>query len=242
MSVRRKNIRITPAKLRAQRANALLSRGPRTREGRRRSALNRRSMGFSLILQREGLRREARDLRRLWGDLLAQFWFIKPERWQNRPRLEFSLERAAWDWWQKLVRVRGGDPKERLRLKDQQIESDLANFLSEFRVENQKADYWLRKEFGIDGRLNIAALRESIEARLGAFREQKHVRAADRPTGRQTVAAGQDRRSEPATARRVTEQDASSELSRIERQCQINSERDPRKTKLSSFEHKPPGT
>ena len=210
MSVRRKNILITPAKLRAQQANARLSRGPRTREGRRRSALNRRGMGLASILQATGRKRDARELLDLWRDLLAQFWFIKPELWQRPPRLrsclgiDFRLEQVAWAWWRKLRSVRTGASKEDLAKSDAWIESDLAAFLSEFRVEHPKADYWLRKEFGADRRLGMAALRERIEARLGAFREQR--RGARKRE--QLQSEGQDRAGAPPTASTIAEQHA----------------------------------
>jgi hypothetical protein len=84
---------------------------------------------------------------------------------------------VAWSWWRKLRWVRTGASKEDLAKADGWIHRDLSDFLSEFRVGNQKADYWLQKEFGTDGRLNIAALRQAIEARLGAFQERELARA-----------------------------------------------------------------
>jgi hypothetical protein len=189
MSIRRKNIEITPAKLRAQRGNARLSHGPRTREGRRRSALNRRGMDRSFVLLRTGRETDARDLLRIWRDLLAQFWFIKPDLWRRPPdsgsclKLESRLEQVAWAWWRKLRWVRMGASQEDLAKANEWIQSDLSAFLFEFRVGNQKADYWLRKEFGTDGRLNIAALRESIEPRLQIFRELSGRQSSGAPGG-----------------------------------------------------------
>lgn len=189
MSVRRKNIEITPAKLRAQRANARLSRGPKTREGRRRSALNRRGMDRSFVLLRTGREPDARDLLCIWRDLLAQFWFIKPDLWRRPPdsgsclELESRLEQVAWAWWRKLRWVRMGASQEDLAKANEWIQSDLSAFLFEFRVGNQKADYWLRKEFGTDGRLNIVALRESIEPHLQIFRELSGRQSSGAPGG-----------------------------------------------------------
>ena len=98
-----KSIRMTPVKLRAQRANARLSKGPKTPEGRRRAALNRRGIKHSFLLQVEiGRLGEGKELLRLWRDLLALFWFIKPELWQEQPKLESCLERVAWAWWENV--------------------------------------------------------------------------------------------------------------------------------------------
>jgi hypothetical protein len=157
---------MTPVKLRAQRANARLSRGPRTPEGRRRSALNHRGMGLARTFNRPG---ETQELLRIWRDLLAQFWFMKPELWRARPLLELHLERAALLWWGKLDLVRKGLRGENLWAKNKEIEERLSDFLFQLRMGNQKCGYWLRKQFGTDGGLDIPALRESIEARLGLF-------------------------------------------------------------------------
>ena len=165
----------TPALLAANRANARLSTGPRTREGRRRSALNRRRMRFSILPRAEG--RDARDALGLWRDLMAQFWFIKPlgerrpPRFERSRHLQSSLERLAWAWYRKLRWVRMGASREDLASSNRWIEGDLWSFLFEFRVLNRKADDWLRKQFGSDGRACMAPLREAIEARLGPFRE-----------------------------------------------------------------------
>ena len=163
----------TPALLAANRANARLSTGPRTREGRRRSALNRRRMRFSILPRAEG--RDARDALGLWRDLMAQFWFIKPlgerrpPRFERSRHLQSSLERLAWAWYRKLRWVRMGASREDLASSNRWIEGDLWSFLFEFRVLNRKADDWLRKQFGSDGRACMAPLREAIEARLGPF-------------------------------------------------------------------------
>jgi hypothetical protein len=78
---RRRPMRMTPDKLRAQRANAKRSTGPRTVHGKRRSARNRRKFPFWPALENY-LRWRGADLaevRRLWQDLLAVFWFVEPD-------------------------------------------------------------------------------------------------------------------------------------------------------------------
>jgi hypothetical protein len=170
-----KSIRMTAVKLRAQRANARLSKGPKTPEGRRRAALNRRGMKLSFLLQGEkGRLRERKELLRIWRDLLALFWFVKPGLREEEPKLESCLEKVAWDWWEKLQWLRDGFSKEGLWRQDGRIEGDLWSFLFEFRLANRKADYWLCKEFGTNGRTFLAPLRESIEKRLGAFRKYRN--------------------------------------------------------------------
>ncbi len=158
----------SPAQMRAQRANAQLSTGPRTRQGRRRSSLNRlgaktSGRGFA-SLNFPG----QRDFLHVWRDLLALFWFIKPEWWREDPRLEFYLRATAWAWTQKLPAVRSGA---RGADMNESIQSGLSCFIFEFRVCNQKCHYWLQKEFGVDGRTDIVQLREAIEARLSSFIE-----------------------------------------------------------------------
>ena len=157
------------ARMRAQRANAQLSTGPRTREGRRRSALNRLGAkasgrgGFGNV-KFSG----QRDFLCVWRDLLALFWFIKPEWWREHPRLEFHFRAAAWEWTTKLPKVRSGTPCASV---NESIQWSLSNFIFQFRVCNQKCHYWLQKEFGVDGRRDIVKLREAIEERLSSFTE-----------------------------------------------------------------------
>jgi len=163
----------SPARLRAQRANAQLSTGPRTRQGRQRSALNR--LGFKASGWRAfgGFEfRGQRDFLRVWRDLLALFWFIKPEWWREHPKLEYSFRSAAWDWSRKLPLVRSGSPCGSI---NESIQSSLSQFIFEFRLCNQKCHYWLGKEFGADGRTDIVKLREAIEARLPSFHEAEKM-------------------------------------------------------------------
>jgi hypothetical protein len=190
----------SPRQLAANRANARLSTGPRTREGRRRSALNRLGVEISDLTPGRILRpEEARDFLRIWRDLVALFWFVEPpvrrtgrrsgrrsegrsegyseggsegrdraSWWHEEPKLEFLLNRAAWAWWGKLPAARSGLGG--FAGKDAEIESRLSEFLFEFSLCNRKCDYWLRKEFGADGRRDLRTLRESVESRLTAFR------------------------------------------------------------------------
>lgn len=163
-------ITMTPAKLRAQRANAQLSTGPRTPEGRRRSALNRLDAEVLDLPGGRWLHGGVRDFQRIWRDLVALFWFVNPAWWRERPKLEFYLRRAAWAWWEKLCTTRSGFLSVD-EAKNASIESHLSDFLFELRLCNQKYRCRLRKEFGADGRGDFGKLREGIEARLSVFRD-----------------------------------------------------------------------
>ncbi len=157
------------ARLRAQRANAQLSTGPRTREGRRRSALNRLGLKRPEKLWWDHLGSAPRpDYLRIWRDLVSLFQFVNPRLWREVPQLEIYLRDAAEAWAYKLRSARNGFVSEGLNAG---IHSRLSRFRFEFRVHNQKCDYWLRKEFGSDGRINMNKLREGIEARMSSFRE-----------------------------------------------------------------------
>jgi len=157
----------SPTRLRAQRANAQLSTGPRTRQGRRRSALNRLGARASGWGGYGGVPiKSQRDFLRVWRDLVALFWFINPEWWREHPMLEYYFRAAAWTWSRKLAAARDGLPYVSI---NESIQSSLSRFVFEFRLCNQKCHYWLRKEFGVDGRTDIVELREAIEARLTSF-------------------------------------------------------------------------
>ena len=158
-------MRMTPAKLRAQRANARLGRGPRTKEGRRRSALNGRLIKLQAFTL-EGMRRRGKDpkeLQRLWRDLLALFWFAEPP-------LGVLLEMLAWEWWRKLEMVRDGKV-EAAQQQDGEIERELAGYVRRFRWMDEKWSYWLRKRFGTDCATDMRRLRECLESRLALFRQ-----------------------------------------------------------------------
>jgi len=160
-------MRMTPAKLRAQRANARLARGPRTQEGRRRSALNRRRLPLASVALVTGQPSggDLKELQRLWRDLLALFWFVDPE-------LEFLLETVAWEWWRKLKLVRSGMP-ESSWLQEGRVEQALAAYIGKFNWRNVKGEYWLRKYFGRGCEHDMQRLRASVEARLPLFHKIK---------------------------------------------------------------------
>jgi hypothetical protein len=160
---------ISDARLRAQRANAQLSTGPRTQAGRRRSALNRLGIKSSGPAGWGGSQiKGQRAFLRVWHDLLAAFCFVKPEAWRWNPRLGLDVKAAALVWSEKLLAARQGFRRDGLNAS---IHSHLSQFIFEFESCNQKCHYWLEKEFGADGRSDIVKLREGIEARLGSFRE-----------------------------------------------------------------------
>jgi hypothetical protein len=86
----------TLRRLCSQRENAARSTGPRTREGRRRSALNKREFVFSeggreIMDHHQG---DLREYQRIWRDLLAVFDIMGPE-------MEPYLAAIAADWWLK---------------------------------------------------------------------------------------------------------------------------------------------
>jgi hypothetical protein len=160
---------ISECRLRAQRANAQLSTGPRTAAGRRRSARNRLGLKRGGLFGWGGLDPvRYGDVLRVWRDLAALFWFVKPALWFEEPRLKNALQDAGLAWSAKLRAARQGFFSDRL---NNDIHSHLSEFLFEFRLHNRKCDDWLRKEFGTDGAGDINSLRQAIERRLSSFRE-----------------------------------------------------------------------
>lgn len=178
--------------MRAQRANARRATGPRTHEGRRRSALNRLAAKPNEIKQVwHGVEPKGyREFLRIWRDLRFLFGFVKRELWWREPRLEIHLKSAAWAWQSKLHALRNGFPTSSF---DPAIEGSLGDFLFEYRLLNRKCDCWCRREFGAGGR-ELCKLREGIEARMSAF----HPRQLTQPPGapesrerrRRTASAG----------------------------------------------------
>lgn len=159
---------ISAARLRAQRANAQLSTGPRTREGRRRAALNRLGvMGREIAWYDASKPENTREYMRMWRDVRAAFWFVKPHLLRERPLLELYLKGVAQAWAEKVLSARKGILGEGF---NRSIHYHLSYFHFHFRLWNQKCDYWLRKEFGSDGR-DMDKLREGIEAHLSSFRD-----------------------------------------------------------------------
>jgi hypothetical protein len=162
---RRKPMRMTPAKLRAQRANARLSTGPRTAAGLRRSALNRRRLKLSPVLS-EHLKWRGADLaevRRLWQDVLAVFWFADRDCYQY-------LQWAACSWWRKLQTLRAGGSEADVKYVDAEIEKYLRQVVGRFAKSRQRWEHWLRKEIGADVQQGMATLRVAVEGKLGTFR------------------------------------------------------------------------
>ena len=98
---------LTVLQILARRRNARLSTGPKTREGRRRTSLNRRRMelGDQARRQLEQLRADPRQFQRVWRDLVSVFWFM------GRP-MEPALAAVAWDLWLKQFCLRRGDARE----------------------------------------------------------------------------------------------------------------------------------
>jgi hypothetical protein len=172
----RKPMRMTPAKLRAQRANAQLSTGPRTVEGRRRSALNRRRLPLSSILSEHlrGLGADLAEVRRLWQDVLAVFWFVEPDCYAY-------LQWAAVCWWRKLDAMRAGRSRSCVESLDADIDQHLRRVLERFAKGHQRWDGWLRREIGEDGSQGIGRLRAAVEARLGTFRRKLGIETPSPP-------------------------------------------------------------
>jgi len=170
-SPRRKPVRMTAARLQAQRANAKRSTGPRTLEGRRRSAFNRMRLPLEYWMRRD-LERDGRslaELRRLWHDLLAIFWFVQPcERY-------YGIYFAAWCWWDKLDALRRKTSSGILPeagVLDARIEGWLHQLLSRFAKGELHWQQRVREELGPDALCGTEALRIAVEARLECFVSQ----------------------------------------------------------------------
>jgi len=162
---------MTAAKLRAQRANARLSTGPRTEAGRRRSAQNSRRLMISDIV-REDLESHGADLaevKRLWQDVMAVFWFIDPD-------CHYYLQRATWSWWRKLDILRRGGSTADLTYVEGDVEKYLRQALERFAKRRQRWERWLSNELGADVREGMRSVREAVEGRLVTL--QRTVQAA----------------------------------------------------------------
>lgn len=169
--IRRRPARMTPARLRAQRANARLSTGPRTLDGSRRAALNR--LRFPLDpSNRRHMKRHGQDsgeLQRIWRELAAIFWFLDPtERY-------FGLYLAAWRWWRKLNALRAGPATGGFRADLAELNSDVDACLALLISRHARATHdWERpilKALGKDALNSTQALRAAVEARLDEFRD-----------------------------------------------------------------------
>jgi hypothetical protein len=157
-------MRITPAKLRAQRANARLSTGPRSEAGRRRSAQNSRRLPLSRIvledLERHGV--DLAEVRRLWHDVMAVFWFIDPD-------CHYYLQRVTLSWWRKLDTVRRGESISDTKYAEGDIEKYLRMAVERFAKRRQRWERWLSKELGADVREGMGGVRVAVESRLGTL-------------------------------------------------------------------------
>jgi len=160
----------TPRRLRAQHANASRSTGPKTREGRRRAALNRREFVFSeggreIMDHHQG---DLREYQRIWRDLLAIFDFMGPQ-------MEPYLAVIAADWWLKAhyahrdrtpEALRGREER-LLRIIDARLETELRELVAAYRVFSRQWRSHLQRELGSSGRVGLWHLRLAVETRLG---------------------------------------------------------------------------
>jgi len=153
--------------MRAQHPRSVRSGGPRSKEGRRRSALNRRRLAVPK-LGREiigRLKADPEDFLRTWRDVLAIFWFMGPE-------VEPFLDAVAWDWWLKQhFALNGGANDLTLRAIDVRLERNLHDLVSAYRMVNRKWCTRLESELGSAGRPGMWHLRLAVETRLRPYPE-----------------------------------------------------------------------
>jgi len=157
----------TAKRMRAQRRNAARSTGPRSKEGRRRSALNQRRLALPRLASEiiESLKADPQDFLRTWRDVLAIFWFMDPE-------VQPFLDAVAWDWWLKQhYAVNGGSNELTLRAIDVRLECELHALVSAYRMLNRKWQCRLQSELGSSGRAGMWHLRLAVETRLRPYPE-----------------------------------------------------------------------
>jgi hypothetical protein len=162
--------------MRAQPQNPVHSGGPKTKEGRRRSALNARGMAVPKLAREvlDRLKADPEDFLRIWRDVLAIFWFMGPE-------LEPFLDAVAWDWWLKQHYARNGGANElTMRAIDVRLEHKLHDLVNAYRMVNRKWQSWLESELGSAGRAGMWHLRLAVETRLKPYQEL--VRTGKLPT------------------------------------------------------------
>ncbi len=165
---------LTAAELAARRRNAQKSTGPRTPEGKRRSALNSLKKYLcphwrAFLIPLKG--QDPREYRRLHRDLIA---LLQPDNSFFR-----SLVRdLAEAWWEKLCWLRGqtsgptGWPT--AHKLDQRIESRLMTYVTALSLHWKKWNARLANALG--GPVSSPAMmRETVEARLAAFRTHSGI-------------------------------------------------------------------
>ena len=156
---------LSTSEIRARRRNARLSRGPRTKEGRRRSRLNFRcpeipAAAYPLL---ESLHETPEGYTRTWRDLLSIFWFLGPQ-------IEPYINILAWDLWLKERYARRSAPLHTLQVIEARIEEWLGHAVNACGRIHRKDRAQLQREIGSNGDLGMRELRLAIEARLPGYR------------------------------------------------------------------------
>jgi hypothetical protein len=157
---------VSAARLRAQRANARLSTGPRTRAGKYRSALNgqvRRVIPEAMERDLRARGEDPREFCRLHRHLIAIF---RP----RHPEISAAVLLLASAWWQKARRIRqwvGAGLPQSAEL-DARIEALLVLISSEMRRRNR---HWITAlESVVDSPIGPPPeVRRQIEERLTLF-------------------------------------------------------------------------
>jgi len=177
---------VSPARLAANRRNALKSTGPRTLAGKRRVALNPRREGLcSPELERDLRARgeDPRDYRRLHRDLIALF----------RPgdRLEKDgVETVAFVWWKKARRIRewvgAGEP--RCEDLDRQLDDLIQGLVL---MQSTRRQWWQARLHAVlgYGLRSQEEVRRRIERRLFAFGGRPGKRSYPRKATREEAAS-----------------------------------------------------
>ncbi len=177
-----KSFVMTPARLAANRRNALKSTGPRTRAGKHRASLNGRTQGLCPQQLERELRARGEDLgefRRLHRDLIAIF----------RPQDVAAIgvvEGLARTWWEKARRIRhwvaAGPP----------LTKDLDTRLEELllflvHVLRQRHEWWRHRLISVLGQSlqSPEDVRRQIESRLFIFGARRGKRKYPREAPRE---------------------------------------------------------
>ncbi len=157
---------LTPARLAANRRNALKSTGPRTAAGKRRAALNALSRNLcpqELERQLRARGEDPREFCRLYRDLIAIF----------QPREEPAGRAVEWlarTWWEKARRIRQWVAAGPARSQD--LDARLEELLRfAVHVQRQRHEWWHHRLVAVLGRPlgSPAEVRRRIELRLFIF-------------------------------------------------------------------------